>query len=75
MLDEVKAYKKWCQFYCANFLGHPVETGKVLDRQSHQQRWTIKIFLDRDWSIHRLLRYTAKCQFMPELLMAKNTRN
>ena len=24
MFDEVKAYKKWCQFYCANFLGHPV---------------------------------------------------
>jgi len=24
MFEEVKAYKKWCQFYCANFLGHPV---------------------------------------------------
>ena len=24
IFDEVKAYKRWCQFYCANFLGHPV---------------------------------------------------
>jgi len=23
MFNEVKAYKKWCQFYCANFLGPP----------------------------------------------------
>jgi len=32
MFDEVKAYKKWCQFYCAIFLGgHPVRVG--LDEQ------------------------------------------
>jgi len=24
IFDKVKAYKKWCQFYCANFLGNPV---------------------------------------------------
>jgi len=32
MFDEVKAYKIWCQFYCANFLGHPVHPGRDVDR-------------------------------------------